>query len=467
MITANSCRGKIVYVLGLGTSGHGALNSLLAAESIVFAWDDNANNRVPIEGVTYVDCNDLNLREIDLLIVSPGIDIFWPKPHPAMAYARRHMIPVVCDIDLFMYNRPPRTDCIGVTGTNGKSTTVSLIAHIFNSGKGNKAVVGGNIGTSALSQPVLSGGESYVLELSSYQLEIMEAFDFKVSVLLNITQDHLARHSNMIGYANAKQKILQNLSFGGYGVIGQDDPCCREIYGAFPKYEKLIPISGCFVPEKGIGWDDENLIDNVEGKRIIVLNSQNTGALYGQHNRQNIAAAYAVCCAKGVNAADFSSALGSFKPLRHRQELVDTSMPFKIINDSKATNLDACVKALMQGGSIYWIAGGLAKGPDFSELKGSHLKNVKKAFLIGDAADLIYKFLQQESVESEICGTLEAATKQALEAAYLDYNDSKSQNISVVLAPACASFDQFDGFEHRGDAFISLVKAWCAKHSVG
>ncbi|MDR1366160.1 MAG: UDP-N-acetylmuramoyl-L-alanine--D-glutamate ligase [Holosporales bacterium] len=465
MITANSCRGKVVYVLGLGTSGHGALNSLLAAESIVFAWDDNAGNRIPIEGVTYVDCNDLNLQEIDLLVVSPGIDIFWPKPHPAVAYARRHMTPVVCDIDLFMYNRPSRTDCISVTGTNGKSTTVSLIAHIFNSSKNNKAVVGGNIGFSVLSQPVLSNGESYVLELSSYQLEIMEAFDFKVSVLLNITQDHLARHGNMIGYANAKQKILQNLSFGGYSVIGQDDPRCREIYNSFSKYERLIPISGCFVPGKGVGWDNENLIDNVDGRRIVVLASKDTGALNGQHNRQNIAAAYAVCRAKGVGIADFASALESFKPLRHRQELVDTPMPFKVINDSKATNLDACVKALMHGGNIYWIAGGLAKGPDFSELKGNHLKNVKKAFLIGDAAKLMYKFLQQESVESEICGTLEVAIKQALEAAYLDYKNSKSQNISVILAPACASFDQFDGFEHRGDVFVSLVNDWSTKRS--
>jgi UDP-N-acetylmuramoylalanine--D-glutamate ligase len=470
MITANNCRGKVIYVLGLGTSGHGALKSLLAAEAVVFSWDDNADSRVPIEGVTYVDHNNLNLQEIDLLVVSPGINVFWPKPHPAVMYARKHMIPVICDIDLFMHNKPAKAGCIGVTGTNGKSTTSSLIAHVINSAGGikaaesyiNKAVVSGNIGASVLDQPILSKGETYVVELSSYQLELMEAFDFEFSVILNITQDHLIRHKNMFGYANAKQNIFQNLSFGGYGIIGQDDQYCREIYGSFSDCKRLIPISACIVPEKGVGWDKDHLIDNINGKRISVLSHKETGMLDGRHNYQNIAAVYAVCHNKGISSTDFLSALQSFEPLRHRQEIVDRSMPFKVINDSKATNLDACVKALENANNIYWIAGGLAKSLDFSALSGNHLKNVRKAFLIGDSADLMSKFLGQQKVDNEICGTLEVATKKALETAYIEYKQSKCEDVSVILAPACASFDQFKGFECRGDSFVELVRSWWA-----
>ncbi len=471
MIIANNCRGKVVYVLGLGTSGHGALNTLLAAEAVVFAWDDNPASRIPIDGVTYVEFKNLNLQEIDLLVVSPGVAVFWPKPHPAVEYAYKHFIPVVCDVDLFMYNKPIDAPCVAVTGTNGKSTTVSLIEHVLNANKSKnqgKVALGGNIGTSALDLPVLNCDDSYILELSSYQLELMTGLNFEISVLLNITQDHMSRHNGMIGYANSKQKILQNVFYGGWGIISVDDPYCLQIMNMFDEKHKqrIIPISANFVPKSGIGWNGSNMIDDTKGSKVSVINIDEFSNLSGKHNLQNIAAAYTTCSLKGVQVNQFKSALKTFSSLKHRHEKIDCGVPFKIINDSKATNIDACVKGLEGLDKIYWIVGGLAKSSDFCSLKGQHLNKIKKAFVIGTSAEIICDFLKKNDVLFERCDVLDIAVNKAMADAYQEYQSSLSHDISVVLSPACASFDQFNNFEHRGEVFSDLIKVWCQEHGV-
>lgn len=447
MIILDLYKNKRVGVIGFGVTGKAIIDSLIVSGAEVILYDD-AN--ISLDEKYFGNVTLKSSSEFvtcDTFVVSPGINLGWPKIHPIVRIAHELGIPVVNDFDLFQRNISLKSQIICVTGTNGKSTTTALINNVLQFSK-KKSAIGGNFG-----QPVLSlsaDSDFYLLEISSYQLESCKTLGFATSILLNITPDHLSRHGGMHGYISAKQKVFSNFKKTSKAIIGIDDDYCNEIY-AFLKYVKhpnVIPISGSCVPDSGIGWSDDHLIDNRFGKYEKVC--EKNQMLDGAHNRQNIAAAYAACATNNIEKSEFSEALKLFSGLSHRQELIAEINGVQYINDSKATNAQSVEQALMRFDDILWILGGRPK-EDGIESLAKYFHKIKYAFLIGEAANDWNKLLQQNGVDSEISQTLDVALNHA-------YEKSKQVNANVILlSPACASFDQFKSFEDRGEKFRSLV----------
>lgn len=443
MILLDDLKNKRIGVLGFGHTGKAIVDSLEASGAKIFLHDD-----MGVKNTQYQKyCADLLNKEIvkslDAIIMSPGIHLFWPTPHKTVSLAHKYGIELISDLDLFQ--KQPERNIIAITGTNGKSTTTALIEHIFKSAKKNSCI-GGNFGP-----PILSLDDScdfYVLELSSYQLEHANILGFNTAILLNITPDHLTRHGGMHGYISAKQKVFVNSK---NSIIGIDDDHCAEIFDFLKgiKQQNIIPISGKSVPDFGIGWKDDNLIDNRFGKYEIICEKH--PKLDGNHNRQNIAAAYAACIVNGISKSDFIMHLKSFECLTHRQEFVAYIDGVAYINDSKATNADSVEQALMRFDNIFWILGGRPKeGGIFSLQK--YFSKIKYAFLIGETAEDWNNLLTSHNVKTEITVTLEKAVKCA-------YEEAKKEKPEVVLlSPACASFDQFKSFAERGEKFKEFVR---------
>jgi UDP-N-acetylmuramoylalanine--D-glutamate ligase len=336
-----------------------------------------------------------------------------------------------------------------ITGTNGKSTTTALIHSLLNSGE-KKSEIGGNFGL-----PVLSldpNADFFVLELSSYQLESSFIFGFDTAILLNVTPDHLTRHGGMEGYISAKQKIFANFHEKSAAIIGADDEHCIKIFEFLKRinHPRAIPISGNKVPESGIGWDDDKLIDNFFESGKIVC--EKNPILDGSHNRQNIAAAYAACVQNGLDKESFRAKLFSFSGLEHRQEIVARIDGVLYVNDSKATNADSTEQALKRFDNIIWILGGRPK-EDGIESLAKYFSKIRFAFLIGEAAEDFARLLTSRGVKNEIAKTLDAAVPRSKETAKICGGDA-----TVLLSPACASFDQFKDFEERGNRFKKLVE---------
>jgi len=445
--------GQTVAVMGLGKSGGATLRALTAAGVNALAWDDQPEAREVAlhDGFTLVDLASADWSHIDLAVWSPGIPHVHPKPHPAAVAARRAGVPLICDIELLARaHLAPRY--VGITGTNGKSTTTTLIGHILQAGRGPVAV-GGNLGTPALELPDLGLDGTYVLELSSYQLELIDQTRFDVAVLLNITPDHLARHGGMEGYIEAKSSIFGKLRAQSTAVIGVDDEACREIHETLTHKRgiTLRAISAERFVKGGISAADGILVDDSHGGAEPVVDLREIASLPGRHNWQNACAAYATARACGMDREQIVAGLRSYPGLHHRQELVAIIDGVRYVNDSKATNADAAEKAMVCYDSIYWIAGGQAKEGGIESLRPL-FPRVRGAFLIGEAAQSFGQTLAGQA-PVEQCGTLEVAVGRARDAALRD----KIGGAVVLLSPACASWDQFKSFEHRGDRFRELV----------
>jgi UDP-N-acetylmuramoylalanine--D-glutamate ligase len=446
---------KTVAVMGLGKSGTSSAHVLMESGALVTAWDDKEETREAgrAAGLTIVDPTKTDLSTLQLMVWSPGIPHTHPHPHPIAERARRLGIPLVCDIELLTM-ASPSAYFIGITGTNGKSTTTTLTGHIFQA-SGRTTAIGGNLGTPALDLPAFDSEGTYVLELSSYQIELLDHAGFDVAVLLNLTPDHLARHGSMEGYVAAKASLFDRLRPGGIAIISLDDDFSRGIFEHLHRTDEsfAVPISVERQVPGGISAATGILIDDCDGRATPIIDLRTLPHLPGRHNWQNACAAYATGRAAGIPSEIICSALKSYPGLAHRQELIAEIDDIAYVNDSKATNADAVEKALVCYETIYWILGGQAKEGGITSL-APLFSRIEKAFLIGEASEEFAATLGAK-VPFERCETLDVALAQARAAALAD----RKADAVVLLSPACASWDQFDSFEHRGDVFRQLVAA--------
>jgi UDP-N-acetylmuramoylalanine--D-glutamate ligase len=435
--------GRPVAVLGLGKSGLVAARALAASGTEVWAWDDDAMKRKALSTTDLYKCD---WSRPSALVLSPGIPQRYPAPHPIAAMATAANVPIIGEVEL-LFRAQPKATFVGITGTNGKSTTTALIGHLLRRA-GKRAEVGANLGTPALALAPLEEGGIYVLEMSSYQLELVPTARFDVAVLLNITPDHLDRHGGMAGYVAAKRGIFDRQRPQDWAVIGIDDEYCRAICEGLAGRRVVAVAVGrqastAIIVRHGI------LSDEI-GREIMDL--ARAPALPGPHNWQNAAAAFAVGRALGLSNAAIAAGIETYPGLPHRQELILTREGVRFINDSKATNADATAKALACYDSIYWILGGRPKETGLDGLE-PYYHRIAKAYLIGEAAADFEKRLAGDDVATRQCGTLD----RAVAAAAADAAAAKQEGAVVLLSPACASFDQFANFEERGERFRNLV----------
>jgi len=449
--------GQTIAVLGLAKSGLPAARALTASGANVWAWDDNAKTRdeAKAAGIPLVDLAGCDWSKPAALVLSPGIPHKFPKPHPVAALATARRCPIIGDIEL-MARAGLGARFIGITGTNGKSTTTALIGHILRSA-GLRAEIGGNLGTPALELAPLGKDGIYVLEMSSYQLELTHTLAFDVAVLLNIAPDHLDRHGGMDGYVAAKARIFESQRASQTAVIGVDDEHSRALHArlASARRQTIVPISAGGPVTGGVYAHDGWLQDDRTGKTERVLRLADATSLLGKHNWQNAAAAFAACAAAGLATPKIVAGIKSYPGLAHRQELIATIGDVRYINDSKATNADATAKALACYQPIYWILGGRAKETGLDGLE-SFYPRIAHAFLIGEASERFAAALEGRVAYTK-CGTLAAA----LAAAHRQAQAERKPGAVVLLSPAAASFDQFANFEERGEVFRKLVEALC------
>ena len=453
MIVVDDFPGRPVGVLGLAKSGRAAAHALAAGGDEILAWDDNAKVREALAAELPIhDLATADWRNIAALVLSPGIPHSFPEPHPAVVRAREAGAEIIGDIEL-LGRAQPEARYIGITGTNGKSTTTALIGHIL-AAAGRRVEVGGNLGTPALSLAPLGRDGSYVIEASSFQLELISTLAFDIAVLLNITPDHLDRHGTMEGYVAAKRQIFARQNTSSTAIVGVDDPICGAFCDELRRggSASVIPISVLEPVPGGVYVDQGWLVDAMGPKPLRVLDLGLAERLPGAHNWQNAAAAYTAARASGVDTAAATAAICSFPGLAHRQELVGTIDGIRYINDSKATNADATEKALLCYSAIYWIAGGLPKAGGIAPLT-PHFGRLRHTFLIGRATEEFAATLDG-SVPFSRCGDLATAVAAASAQAHHD----GVPGAVVLLSPACASYDQFKNFEERGDTFRRLVE---------
>ncbi len=400
MITARAFAGKHYAVYGLARSGLATVEALLASGAKVTAWDarEEARAKAPA-GAEIADLDEADLSQFDSLVVTPGLPL---NRHPIAKRARDAGIEIIGDIELFARARPelPPHKVVGITGTNGKSTTTALVHHILETA-GVPTTMGGNIGLPILAQDPLPEGGVYVLELSSYQIDLTQSLDCDVAVLLNITPDHLDRYESFEAYAASKARLFEM-------------------------------SKGLIVRGRNVGLDQSHW-----------------PALQGPHNAQNAAAAIETCHALGIGEGEIEEGLRSYPGLTHRMERVREKHGVLFVNDSKATNPTATAPALAAFPAIRWILGGQAKTDNLDEC-APHFGHVRSAYTIGEAAELFTTLLSPH-IPVKNCGKLDEAVRQAA-------RDAKPGD-TVLLSPACASFDQFRDFEDRGEQFKALVGA--------
>ncbi|MHA1538620.1 MAG: UDP-N-acetylmuramoyl-L-alanine--D-glutamate ligase [Alphaproteobacteria bacterium] len=456
MIPIPNIAGTPVAVLGLGISGLAAARALAASGAELHAWDDDEARREAAAGagLRLADLGDCDWDRIRMLVLSPGIPHRFPAPHRIVEAAMKAGCEIVSDIELLGRSQR-RARYIGITGTNGKSTTTALLAHILQSA-GKTIEVGGNLGPPVLDFEPLGADGTYVLEMSSYQLERTTAITFDVAVLLNVSPDHLDRHGGLEGYLAAKRRIFAGQGSKCTAIVGVDDEHGRKIYDelASEGAQRLIPISGHGPVRGGIYVVDGVLYDDSQGGNAIAGDLRDIATLPGAHNWQNAAAAYAAAIAGGARPAVAAASLAGFGGLPHRQEIVAVIDGASYVNDSKATNADATSKALGCYPRIYWIAGGQAKEGGIEPLR-DYFPRIVHAYLIGEASEDFAKTLLG-AVECSQSGDLETALAAAHLAAS---NDTDEPRPTVLLSPACASFDQFANFAARGSRFRELVEA--------
>ena len=438
--------GERIAVVGLGRAGLPAALRLRAWGADVTCWDDGAPQRDAAEqaGLVLRDLRQGGFH-FDALLLSPGIPHTYPQPHPIAARAIEAGVPILCDVE-YLYRAVRAAGSaarfIGVTGTNGKSTTTALTHHLLRRA-GRVSEVGGNLGPPALGLNMLGVEGSYTLEMSSYSLERIATVGFNIGVMLNLSPDHLDRHGSMAGYAAAKTNIFARQVSGDVAVLGQDDDWSTGMAAGIAA--RLVPISGLKRAPGGIWAEGRALRD--EAGAIADLDS--APALPGSHNAQNAAAATAIAFACGLSRDDVAAGLADFAGLPHRQERVGVVAGVVFVNDSKATNADSTARALASYARVVWIAGGMAKEGGIESL-ARFFPRIARALLIGRDAPILAATLAAAGVPHEVVGTLENAVAQAAR---------RAEAPVVLLSPACASFDQFSGFDARGERFRALVQA--------
>ena len=439
MITSPAFAGKTYAVHGLARSGRATVAALEASGAKVLAWDDGAAARDAYDG-ELTDLGSVDFAGLAALVTSPGV----PQGAPVIAKARAAKLPVIGDIELFALARPglPPHRVAGITGTNGKSTVTALIHHLLVTA-GREARMGGNIGLPILSQRPLAQGGVYVLELSSFQLDLTFSLVSEVAVLTNITPDHLDRHGTMSAYAAAKARLFEMQVPADAAIIGADDEYSLDI--ANIAVARLTPISARMRLDEGVCVVDG--VARIDGDEVA--RQADWPTLQGPHNAQNAAAAIAAVMALGVDAATIARGLCTYPGLPHRMERIAEKAGVLWVNDSKATNPDATAPALKAYPRIHWIAGGRAKGDDLDALLPG-LGHVAAAYLIGEAAGIF---------AARLDGRVAVTQSETLDAAVAAAAAAARPGDTVLLSPACASFDQFRDYEARGEAFRAAVEA--------
>jgi UDP-N-acetylmuramoylalanine--D-glutamate ligase len=454
MTPVTTFAGKTLALFGLGGSGLATALALKEGGARVIACDDNPAKMAEAnaKGIETSDLRNVDWSQFSSFILSPGVPLTHPEPHWSAKLARQAGVEIIGDIELFCRERAkiaPNAPFVAITGTNGKSTTTALIAHILREA-GRDVQMGGNIGTAILSLEPPADGRIHVIECSSFQIDLAPSLSPTIGVHLNLSPDHIDRHGTMELYAAIKERLVAK---AGLAVIGVDDPMSRAIADACEaKGVNVARISVERLGVKGVFAEGETLVGVTGADAAPIANLSGIGTLRGAHNAQNAAAAVAIALALNVSPEEIRSGLHTFPGLPHRMEEVGCIGETLFINDSKATNADSTEKALKSFDDILWILGGKPKEGGIEPLT-SYFPKIRKAYLIGAASDEFAKTLGAD-VPHVHCGTLDKAVAQAASDA-----QALGSPAVVLLSPACASYDQFPNYEVRGNHFRDLVRA--------
>lgn len=459
MISLTHRKNQKIFVLGLGLSGKSTINSLCNGGALVHAWDDNANIRkkCPELKKILIDPDEINIKDYDAIILSPGINFKYPIPHNLVKHARRHRVPILGDIQLFMdelNNRNLKNKVIMVTGTNGKSTTVMLIDHLMKE-LNEKVQVGGNIGSRSVLEFDLDDEDTiFVIEISSYQIELCHNIKPNIAILLNISPDHIDRHGSFKNYIDIKFDLFRHQDENDFAIFGLDGGIISNTIRSKQIRAKRI----CIVNQNYSNYKYDNDNDKTQKKFYLEKNGENIqysiefiGSMNRIINIENISASIACMETLGFKYSKYVSYFQTFKSLKHRTEYICTHNNIDFINDSKATNAFASRQAIQSFSNVFWILGGIKKHGGIDEIKDS-FQNIEKAYIIGQAADSFHDCLMSCGIENEVCGTLDIAFKSAIR----DANDISTKT-TVLFSPACSAFDQYANFEERGNKFCELV----------
>jgi UDP-N-acetylmuramoylalanine--D-glutamate ligase len=458
MIPVTCFAGKTVAVFGLGGSGLASCHALRAGGAEVVAGDDSVDRLVEATQAGFItaDLRKVSWQGFAALVLTPGVPLTHPAPHWSVLAAQAAGIEVIGDIELFCRERRrhvPDAPFVAITGTNGKSTTTALVAHLMREA-GHDVQVGGNIGTAILSLEPPRLGRVHVIEMSSYQIDLAPSLDPSVGILLNVSEDHVDRHGTLLRYAAVKERLIAGVRQGGTAIVGVDDGWSRAAADRIEQAgHRVVRVSVKQPLAYGIIVDHETIVCTEGGARSEIARIGGIGSLRGLHNAQNAACAAAAALALGVGASALQKGLRNFPGLAHRMEQVGRANHTLFVNDSKGTNADATAKALASFADIFWIAGGKPKTGGIAGL-AEFFPRIRKAYLIGEAAKEFGATLEGRVIY-EISETLENAVPNAA-------RDAAASGLAepvVLLSPACASFDQYRNFEIRGTRFRDLVTA--------
>ena len=457
MIAVTTFGAKRVAVFGLGSSGLATCHALVAGGADVVAHDDDPDKvaQATHAGIPAGDLRHVDWSRIAALVLTPGVPLTHPAPHWSVGLARNAAVEVIGDIELYCRQRranAPSSPFVAITGTNGKSTTTALLAHVLASAS-YAAECGGNIGVPILALAPPRPGHAHVIECSSYQIDLAPTLDPLVGILINVSADHLDRHGTLRDYAAIKERVVSSVQAGGTAIVGVDDNWCQAAADRIERAGRpVVRVSVQRPLPDGLYVEGDRIMRAAGGTARAIAHIGGIGSLRGLHNAQNAACATAAALALGLDGAAIQRGLASFPGLAHRMEQVGRKHHVLFVNDSKATNADAAARALASFSDIFWIAGGKAKSGGIASLAG-FFPRVRKAYLIGEAAAEFAATLDGQ-VPHVVAGTLERAVALAAR----DAEASTLAEPVVLLSPACASFDQFRNFEIRGSAFRDLVR---------
>jgi UDP-N-acetylmuramoylalanine--D-glutamate ligase len=458
MIPITAFAAKKVAVFGLGGSGLASASALFAGGADVVGWDDDAAivAKATAAGIPTADLREVEWEKVAALVLAPGVPLTHPAPHWTTGLARAAAVEVIGDIELFCRERrrqAPNAPFVAITGTNGKSTTTALVAHLL-AEAGHDVQVGGNIGTAILSLEPPRAGRVHVIECSSYQIDLAPTLDPSVGILLNVTEDHLDRHGTLPNYAAVKERLVMGVQPDGAAIVGVDDNWCAAAADRIERLGKrVLRVSVRRPLPDGLYVEAGQIMQAAGGTAIALAHLGEIGSLRGVHNAQNAACATGAALVLGLSAPAIHQGLRSFPGLAHRMEQVGRKGRVLFVNDSKATNVDSAAQALACFTDIFWIAGGKPKTGGIAALAG-FFPRIRKAYLIGEAAAEFSAQLEGK-VPYIVAGTLD----RAITLAARDAEAAAASEPVVLLSPACASFDQYRNFEVRGDKFRELVLA--------
>jgi UDP-N-acetylmuramoylalanine--D-glutamate ligase len=458
MIPVTTFAGMTVAVFGLGGSGLMSARALKAGGAEVIAGDDDPKKLAEAgqAGIATADLRDTDWSKLSALVLTPGVPLTHPTQHWSVDLARAAAVEVIGDIELFCRERRrhmPQSPFVAITGTNGKSTTTALTAHLLRSA-GYDSQLGGNIGTAILSLEPPRSGRVHVIEVSSYQIDLAPTLDPSAGILINVTEDHIDRHGSLRNYAAVKERLVAGVQEDGTAIVGVDDNWCAAAADRIEHAGKrVVRVSVRRPLPHGLYVEAGQIMQAAGGTARAIAHLGGIGSLRGVHNAQNAACAAGAALSLGLGAAAIQEGLRSFPGLAHRMEEIGRKGRVLFVNDSKATNADSAAQALACFSDIFWIAGGLPKTGGISSLAG-FFPRIRKAYLVGEAAPGFAAELEGR-VPHVIAGTLDRAVALAA-------HDAETADVSepvVLLSPACASFDQYRNFEVRGEAFRELVLA--------